>query len=60
MRYILTIIWSFLLSAMVVYVLASMSGDTFNMTGVYVLTVVFSLIAFIGDGVLRDPDESTN
>lgn len=59
MRYILTIVWSFLLSAMVVYVLANMSGETFDLNLVYVLTAVFSLVAFIGDLVLSERN-STN
>jgi len=44
---------------MVVYVLANMSGETFDLNLVYVLTAVFSLVAFIGDLVLSERN-STN
>lgn len=35
MKYIGTIVWSFLLSAMIVYVLGSMSGASFDLTGTF-------------------------
>ncbi|TFB22027.1 DUF2929 family protein [Filobacillus milosensis] len=55
MRLIWTVIWSFLLSLMVVYVLASMTGDDFSLTLATVLTALFTLAAVIlGDGVIKE------
>ncbi len=61
MRYIWTIIWSFLLSSMIVYVLASMSGGTFDLTGTIALTAVFALTTIVlGEGILGKSDDTTN
>ncbi|MFP7494797.1 YjzD family protein [Terribacillus saccharophilus] len=43
MRFIVTIIWAFVLSAVVAFVLRSMSGEEYDMSLVYVMTIVFSL-----------------
>ncbi|MFP7168782.1 DUF2929 family protein [Terribacillus sp. 7520-G] len=43
MRFIVTIIWAFALSAVVAFVLTSMSGDSYDMSLVYVMTIIFSL-----------------
>ena len=60
MKYIGTSVWSFLLSAMIVYVLGSMSGASFDLTGTFVMTAVFTLTAVIvGDGILSN-DDATN
>ncbi len=60
MKYILTILWSFLLSAMMIYVLSSMSGEAFNLNGVYALTVVFSIVALLVDSIIKDKPETAN
>ncbi|SDC78598.1 Protein of unknown function [Terribacillus halophilus] len=52
MRFIVTIIWAFVLSAVVAFVLTSMSGDSYDMSLVYVMTIVFSLGVWAVSAVL--------
>ncbi|MFS0560178.1 DUF2929 family protein [Terribacillus sp. 179-K 1B1 HS] len=52
MRFIVTIIWAFVLSAVVAFVLTSMSGDSYDMSLVYVMTIVFSLGVWTVSAVL--------
>ncbi|RPF52096.1 YjzD family protein [Aquisalibacillus elongatus] len=55
MRLIWTVIWSFLLSLMVVYVLASMTGDEFSLSFAGILTAIFTIVAVVlGEGVIKD------
>ncbi|MFD2639391.1 DUF2929 family protein [Piscibacillus salipiscarius] len=55
MRLVWTVIWGFLLSLMVVYVITSMTGDTFSFPLAIVLTVLFTLSSVVlGEGVIRD------
>ncbi|MBO8156262.1 MAG: YjzD family protein [Bacillaceae bacterium] len=59
MKLIWTIIWSFLLSSMVVYVIGNMNGTHFDFTLVAVLTVSFTIAAAVlGDGILKEDDAS--
>ncbi|SEM89272.1 Protein of unknown function [Terribacillus saccharophilus] len=43
MRFVATIIWAFVLSAVAAFVLSSMSGDPYDMSIVIVMTIIFSL-----------------
>lgn len=55
MRYIMTIIWSLLISLALAFVLTSMAGDPFILSEALILAVVFVvIIAFLGDGVLKE------
>ncbi|MCP8615564.1 DUF2929 family protein [Salirhabdus salicampi] len=55
MRYLVTLLWSFLLSGMVVYVVSSMSGIEFSGTGVVLLAIAFTVCSIVlGDGVLKE------
>lgn len=57
MRYILTIFWAFLLSQMLVYVVSSMTGATYNFTAGVIVAAVLSLAVFVlGDAGI--PKES--
>jgi small-conductance mechanosensitive channel len=57
MRYIMTFIWSFLLSSMVTYVIGNMSGTPFEITNALVIAVVFTVVVIIlGDGLLKDDE----
>ncbi|WP_163651989.1 YjzD family protein [Listeria sp. PSOL-1] len=47
MRYIVTVIWAFLLSMMTEFVLASMLYVSFNFTRGLVLTVAISFFVFL-------------
>lgn len=60
MRIFWTVFWTFLLSQMLVYVVSSMTGGTYDfMQGIF-LCVVFSIIViFLGEaGVPNEPQES--
>ncbi|MDY0407877.1 DUF2929 family protein [Virgibacillus soli] len=54
MRYIMTIIWAFIISTVVSYVLSSMAGEGFAMNGTVALAAVFIVAIFILGGILRD------
>ncbi|MCD5324702.1 MULTISPECIES: YjzD family protein [Pontibacillus] len=58
MRLIWSIIWSFLLSCMTVYVVNSMDGLAFNMTQAIVLTIGFTVaVVLLGEGALAEDKE---
>ncbi|ENH96170.1 hypothetical protein J416_12192 [Gracilibacillus halophilus YIM-C55.5] len=58
MKYLVTIFWSVLISFLVAYVLSSMAGETFNISGVFALAAVFSIaIIILGDGILDEGHE---
>ncbi|WP_377889619.1 YjzD family protein [Alkalihalobacillus sp. R86527] len=58
MRYIWAIIWGFLLSNMIFYVLASMQGGHFNFPAAIIFGVIISGAAIVlGDGVITDSAE---
>jgi hypothetical protein len=55
MRYIWTIIWSFLLSNMAFYVLSSMQGGEYSFYLASGIGLVFALFVFIlGDAGIQD------
>ncbi|MCF6136827.1 YjzD family protein [Pseudalkalibacillus berkeleyi] len=55
MRYIWTLIWSFLLSNMAFYVLSSMQGGSYNFALASIIGVVFALFVFVlGDAGIKD------
>lgn len=60
MRIFWTVFWTFLLSQMLVYVVSSMSGGTYDFMQGIILTVVFSLIIIlVGEsGIPNEPHES--
>ncbi|MBM7659776.1 hypothetical protein JOC85_000543 [Bacillus mesophilus] len=58
MRYVWTFFWSFLLIQMVLYVVNSMQGGTYDFAQGTVIAVVFSILIFIlGDALV--PKENT-
>ncbi|MET3683382.1 hypothetical protein ABID56_001477 [Alkalibacillus flavidus] len=57
MRLISTAVWSFLLSAMIVYVIGSMAGISFNLSAAIGIAVVFTLATVIlGETVITDEE----
>ncbi|SNZ14305.1 Protein of unknown function [Terribacillus aidingensis] len=58
MRFIVTIIWGFVLSAVAAFVLTSMSGDPYDMSLVIVMTIIFSLGVWTVSAVLPDAEEN--
>lgn len=55
MRIIWSLIWSFLLSSMLVYVISNMGGISFNLTAAIVLGIAFTVVvAILGDGISED------
>jgi len=58
MRYIMTLIWSVLISLVVTYVVTSMAGAAFNFTFVLILgAVIFLAIFVLGDLLLKEREE---
>ncbi|QXE02710.1 DUF2929 family protein [Terribacillus sp. DMT04] len=58
MRFIVTIIWGFVLSAVAAFVLTSMSGDPYDMSLVIVMTIIFSLGVWTLSAVLPNAEEN--
>lgn len=57
MRYVMTLIWSVLISAAIAFVLSSMAGESFMLQEALILSVIFTiLIALIGDGAIRETE----
>jgi len=57
MRLISTAVWSFLLSAMIVYVIGSMAGMRFNLTAAIAIAIVFTLgTVVLGETVITDKE----
>lgn len=55
LRFIIMLIWSFIISTVVSYVLTSMAGEPFILNHTLVLTVFFFIAAtFIGEFVLKE------
>jgi len=55
LRFVFVMIWSFLISSAVSYVLTSMGGEPFNINHTLILTVFFFLIVTIlGEVVLKE------
>jgi len=58
MRLLWTIIWSFLLSSMVTYVVSSMQGGHFTWSAVIVSTIAFALaVVALSEGALKEEAE---
>ncbi|MEC0281201.1 DUF2929 family protein [Terribacillus saccharophilus] len=57
MRFVATIIWAFVLSAVAAFVLSSMSGDSYDMSIVIVMTIIFSLGIWTLSAVLPKGEE---
>lgn len=58
MRYIMTIIWSLLISTAVTYVLTSMAGEPFVISEAIILAIVFMVAVFLmGDTVLKEKED---
>ncbi|WP_077310237.1 DUF2929 family protein [Terribacillus halophilus] len=58
MRFIVTIIWGFVLSAVAAFVLTSMSGDPYDMSLVIVMTIIFSLGVWTVSAVLPNAEDN--
>lgn len=56
MKYVMTLVWSMLLSLVVSYVLGSMAGDPFVLSEAVILGAIF-FIAIISLGLILDPKE---
>lgn len=55
LRHIVVIIWSFLISSAVSYVLTSMAGEPFNINHTLILTAFFFVVVTIlGEVVLKE------
>jgi hypothetical protein len=54
----MTIVWAFLLSFMISYVLSNMGGHSFSINQVLMLTGIFTVaVVLLGEGALK---ENTN
>ncbi|GAA0593098.1 hypothetical protein GCM10009001_06510 [Virgibacillus siamensis] len=54
MRFIAPLIWAFLISCVISYVLTSMGGTPFNLTSTIAMAIVLSIgVFFLGEGVLK-------
>lgn len=56
MKYVMTLVWSMLLSLVVSYVLGSMAGDPFILTEAVILGVIF-FIAITLLGMILSPNK---
>lgn len=55
MRYIMTIIWSLLISFAITYVLTAMAAEPFVVSEAIILAIIFMVVTFIiGDGILKE------
>lgn len=53
----MAIIWAFILSLAISYVLTSMGGEPFNITPIFaVAALIFVAVVILGDGVLKESD----
>ncbi|GGJ95361.1 hypothetical protein GCM10007063_17340 [Lentibacillus kapialis] len=58
MRFLWPLIWAFLISCVVSYVLVSMAGNDFDIVSTFGATIVITLAVFIlGEGVLKGESE---
>jgi small-conductance mechanosensitive channel len=58
MRFFWALFWTFLLAAMLTYVVGSMSGMAFDLTTAGILTVVAVVVIYIISAVLPDDPKS--
>ncbi|MEJ9211315.1 YjzD family protein [Bacillus smithii] len=54
MRFIMTLVWAFLLSVMLVYVVGAMAGAAFNFSLSLLLTFVFAILIFLLSSLIPD------
>ncbi|MBE3568707.1 MAG: YjzD family protein [Bacillales bacterium] len=54
MRFIMTLVWAFLLSVMLVYVVGAMAGAAFNFNLSLLLTFVFAILIFLLSSLIPD------
>ncbi|WP_456275885.1 YjzD family protein [Bacillus sp. AK128] len=60
MRYLWTFFWSFLLIQMVLYVVNSMQGGTYDFVQGSIIAVVFSILIFVLGDALVPNDKTQN
>ncbi|WP_100011470.1 DUF2929 family protein [Lentibacillus sediminis] len=53
MKYLMTILWAFLISMAISYVLVSMSGDPFVIQDTLILAGIMSIAVFVLGGALE-------
>lgn len=59
MRFLMVLIWAFLISLAITYVVTSMAGAPFSMMFVYILTIVISLGIFVlGELILKEKEKN--
>ncbi len=57
MKYIMTIVWSLLISVAVAYVLTSMAGEPFVLAEAGILAAAFMVVVFLlGNVILKEQD----
>ncbi|WP_371925840.1 DUF2929 family protein [Halobacillus sp. A5] len=50
-----TVLWAFLLSLMMAYVVSNMAGTGFAFSQVVIMTILFSIAAIVlGEGVIKE------
>lgn len=55
MRIIMSAIWSILISAAIAYVLTSMAGEQFTLTGVFaVAAIIFVIVVLVSEVGLKE------
>ncbi|HLQ72612.1 MAG TPA: DUF2929 family protein [Bacillota bacterium] len=58
MRFILPIIWAFVISGVISYVLSSMASEPFNITATVAVATLISLaVIILGEGVLKETED---
>ncbi|GAB4073949.1 hypothetical protein GCM10028778_14520 [Barrientosiimonas marina] len=58
MRFIWPLIWTFVISCAVSYVLSSMAGNAFQIGGTLVMTIAISVAVYVlGEGMLKDESQ---
>lgn len=58
MKYVMAIVWSFLISCAISYVLSQMAMDPFSLTQTFILTAIFSIfIILLNVAVLNDTEQ---
>lgn len=54
MRFVAPLIWAFLISCVISYVLTSMGGTSFDLTSTIAMAIILSIgVFFLGEGVLK-------
>ncbi|PLT33860.1 YjzD family protein [Bacillus sp. V5-8f] len=61
MRYLWTVIWSFILTHMLTYVVSSMLGSSYNLNTANTLSVAVAVLIFVVTAIIPDePVENTH